>query len=78
MRKGEQEEMKELPEEIAVDLTMPGMYMGKNRVILKRESPGKYTGKGIIPLCPSGRKLWKATVTVAGVDAAGFLFNVTY
>jgi hypothetical protein len=77
LMKSEKEEMKELPEEIAVDLTMPGMYMGKNRVILKRESPGKYAGKGIIPPCASGRRLWKATVTVAGIGTVDFLFNVT-
>ncbi len=68
--------MKELPEEIAVDLSMPGMYMGENRVMLKRSPDGTYSGKGVIPKCRSGRRLWKATVTVPGAGAAGFLFNV--
>lgn len=64
--------------EAVIDLGMPGMYMGVNRVTLKRESPGKYTGKGIIPRCPSGKRLWRATVTIADTVAADYLFNVTY
>lgn len=71
---------------LILDLDMPGMYMGKNRVILEKTAAGIYKGKGVIPKCPSGRKLWRATVYLldtannAGNDnvKADFLFDVTY
>jgi hypothetical protein len=64
--------------EAVIELEMPGMYMGTNRVMLKRESSGEYTGKGIIPRCPSGKRLWRATVTIADTVEVDYLFNVTY
>ena len=45
---------------IQIDLTMPGMSMGKNQVRLKMVSNGRYEGQGIITRCMSGRKNWKA------------------
>jgi hypothetical protein len=50
---------------VALDLTMPGMYMGKNMPVLKRKGPGRFEGKGIIPKCPTGKKIWQAEVIVA-------------
>jgi hypothetical protein len=61
-----------------IDLGMPGMEMGPNRVPLKPRSDGAFTGSGIIVRCPSGRTLWRATVVVPGAGAAEFLFHAVY
>ena len=42
-----------------IDLGMPGMNMGPNRVKLKPGDQGVFQGKGIIVRCPSGRRTWK-------------------
>jgi hypothetical protein len=63
----------------ALDLSMPGMFMGKNRPILKQAHNGRYEGKGIITRCFSGEKTWRAEVTVkyAGkTSVASFVFEV--
>jgi hypothetical protein len=49
---------------VALDLTMPGMFMGVNRPVLSRVKDGRYEGNGVIPVCPHGGKLWKVEVTV--------------
>jgi hypothetical protein len=61
-----------------IDLGMPGMDMGPNRVPLKPTSDGAFTGSGIIVRCPSGHTLWRATVVVPGAGAAEFLFHAVY
>ncbi len=61
-----------------IDLGMPGMNMGPNRVMLKSAAPGVYEGKGIIVRCPSGRRIWQATVTIPDIGQAEFIFNVIY
>ena len=64
---------------VGLDLTMPGMYMGINRPVLSHVKDGRYEGKGVIPVCPHGGKLWKAEVAVEreGESAtANFLFQV--
>jgi hypothetical protein len=66
------------PPELVLNLGMPGMYMGSNRVILRRGRDGTYTGKGIIPRCPSGKRLWSAAVDIPGSGKVGFTFNVSY
>ena len=60
---------------LALDLSMPGMYMGTNRVTLRRISNGVYGGKGIIPKCPAGRRDWEATVATPAGPAV-FSFDV--
>jgi hypothetical protein len=40
-----------------IDIGMPGMHMGPNRVILKSVAAGVYEGRGIIVRCPSGRRI---------------------
>lgn len=50
--------------DITIDLTMPGMFMGKNVVRLAHQAGGVYEGTGVIIRCPSGKKTWKATVTI--------------
>ncbi len=61
-----------------IDLGMPGMHMGPNRVTLKAVSPGVYEGNGIIVKCPSGKRTWQATVTIPGHGVIGFVFDVRY
>jgi hypothetical protein len=61
-----------------IDLGMPGMHMGPNRVHLKRTGNGRYEGNGIIVRCPSGRRTWQATVTVPGAGATEFIFDVIH
>ena len=61
-----------------IDLGMPGMKMGPNRVILEKTSRTVYEGKGIIVRCPSGRRTWQATVTVPGRGKVDFIFDVIY
>jgi hypothetical protein len=61
-----------------IDLGMPGMDMGPNRVILKASGDGSYEGKGIIVRCPSGRTVWCAKVTIPGKGVAEFIFDVVY
>jgi hypothetical protein len=63
----------------ALDLSMPGMFMGKNRPVLEQVHNGRYEGKGIITRCSSGKKTWQAEVTVkyAGKTAVvSFVFEV--
>lgn len=61
-----------------VDLGMPGMKMGPNRVQLKPAPDGTYTGSGVIVRCPSGRTLWEAIISVPGAGTAAFQFNAVY
>ncbi|UCH22409.1 MAG: hypothetical protein JSU83_03990 [Deltaproteobacteria bacterium] len=61
-----------------IDLGMPGMHMGPNRVILKSVAPGIYEGRGIIVRCPSGKRIWQATIVIPDIDRAEFIFDVIY
>jgi hypothetical protein len=61
-----------------IDLGMPGMKMGPNRVSLKQMGQGLYEGTGIIVRCPSGRRTWNARVTVPTLGAVEFVFDVLY
>ncbi|MBI4595937.1 MAG: hypothetical protein HY730_06110 [Candidatus Tectomicrobia bacterium] len=62
--------------ELTIDFSMPGMYMGKNTVLLRKNSENTYSGKGIIPRCPSGRGLWRATVHIHNKGPADFQFKL--
>lgn len=61
-----------------IDLGMPGMKMGPNRVFLKSNGKGVYSGTGTIVRCPSGKRIWKATVTVPDKGSVEFIFDVIY
>jgi len=61
-----------------IDLGMPGMEMGPNRVELRTVRDNVYEGQGLIVRCPSGRRTWKATVTLPEVGKVGFVFDVIY
>ncbi len=61
-----------------IDLGMPAMKMGPNRVMLKPDGNGAYTGKGVIVRCKSGRRTWFANVFVPGAGEVKFVFDVVY
>ena len=61
-----------------IDLGMPGMDMGPNRVSLKSLKAGVYEGTGIIVRCPSGRRTWYAKVTIPDSGTVKFVFDVIY
>ena len=61
-----------------IDLGMPGMKMGPNRVQLKSTGNHTFEGRGVIVRCPSGRRTWRATITVPGFGHADFIFDVIY
>jgi hypothetical protein len=65
---------------ISLDLSMPGMFMGRNRSVLRQVKPGLYEGKGVVTKCPSGGKTWQAEVTVehdGKTAVVDFVFEVT-
>jgi hypothetical protein len=64
---------------VTVELTMPGMEMGRNVVVLKHTAGGRYEGKGVIVRCPSGGRTWKASIAASrrsGTAVADLLFEV--
>lgn len=61
-----------------IDLSMPGMKMGKNMVKMKMTAKGVYQGSGIIVRCPSGKTIWQATIDLSGIGSANFIFDVIY
>jgi hypothetical protein len=61
-----------------IDLGMPGMNMGPNRVRLAPAGNSVYEGSGVIVRCPSGRRIWRATVTIPGRGRIDFIFDVIY
>ncbi len=61
-----------------IDLGMPAMKMGPNRVQLKPSGDGTYVGQGIIVRCKSGLRTWFAKVVVPGAGEARFVFDVVY
>jgi hypothetical protein len=61
-----------------IDLGMPGMDMGPNRVKMKPLGKNVFEGKGVIVKCPSGHRVWRATVTVPDMGKAEYIFDVIY
>jgi hypothetical protein len=61
-----------------IDLGMPGMNMGPNRVKLKPVGNATYEGRGVIVRCPSGRQTWQASVTIPDAGQIDFIFDVIY
>ncbi len=68
----------ESPKAPYIDLGMPGMNMGPNRVQLKSAGRHSYEGQGVIVKCPSGRRTWQATVTIPDTGQTQFIFDVIY
>ncbi len=59
---------------VKIELSMPGMYMGKNEIALT-PLRDRYEGSGIIVRCPSGKKIWQADVIIRSQNkTAGTLF----
>ena len=68
-----------LPEKFPyLDLGMPAMKMGPNRVQLTPDGNGIFKGKGVIVRCKSGRRTWFANVVLPGTGEAKFVFDVVY
>ena len=65
-----------LPASLLLDLSMPGMMMGKNQVTLLKKSNCIYEGKGVIVRCMSGRTLWRVTIISDELHNPAFTFNV--
>ena len=61
-----------------IDLNMPAMDMGPNRVMLKDLGQGVFEGRGVIVRCRSGRKTWRARVILPDLGRADFIFDVVY
>ena len=61
-----------------IDLGMPGMKMGPNRVTLKNTGPTTFEGTGVIVRCKSGKRIWRATITLPDIGTADFTFDVVY
>lgn len=61
-----------------IDLGMPGMKMGPNRVILKKNDTAVYEGQGVIVRCHSGKTIWQATITLPNIGKVIFTFDVVY
>ena len=61
-----------------IDLGMPSMRMGPNRVLLKPAGQGYYEGKGVLVRCYSGRRTWFANVIIPEAGAVKFIFDVIY
>lgn len=61
-----------------IDLNMPAMDMGANRVLLKDLGEGVFEGQGVIVRCRSGRKTWRARITLPDLGRADFTFDVVY
>ena len=65
--------------EVAVELSMPGMYMGENRIPLRAAGEGRHAGKGVLLRCASGQRDWVAEVVVklpgGGEARASFPFQ---
>ena len=61
-----------------IDLGMPGMNMGPNRVELRRIKDNVFEGQGVIVRCTSGGRTWKATVSLPEVGKVEFVFDVIY
>lgn len=62
---------------LLLNLSMPGMFMARNEVVMKKKSNGTYSGKGTLPRCPSGKNIWRAEISIPGVGKVSYTFNVS-
>ena len=61
-----------------IDLGMPAMKMGPNKVVLKPTGSGAFEGAGVIVRCKSGKRTWFANVVVPDAGEVKFIFDVIY
>jgi hypothetical protein len=52
------------PDKVELDFAGVAMDMGLNRVTLTPSGAGRYVGETTIPVCVTGRMLWRATLVV--------------
>lgn len=52
------------PDEVAANFAGVSMNMGDNRSALTSSGSGTYAGTATLPVCTTGRMLWRATVLV--------------
>lgn len=52
------------PTKVEVDFQGVVMEMGFNRITLAPDGNGRYKGEATIPVCVTGRMLWRATLTI--------------
>jgi hypothetical protein len=64
--------------EAEIALSMPGMYMGENRIRLSHRGGGLFRGQGVIVRCPSGRRTWSAEVTLRPREPAAAPVRATF
>jgi hypothetical protein len=69
---------KNLSDNPYIDLGMPGMTMGPNRVELRRVRDNMFEGQGIMVRCPSGRRTWRASVILPDCGQVEFVFDVLH
>jgi hypothetical protein len=55
--------------DVAIEISMPGMFMGENRIPLRASGDGRYAGTGALLRCASGRRDWQAEVVVRAPGA---------
>lgn len=65
-----------LPDKLLLDLSMPGMQMGRNQVTLVKKNATLYNGRGIIVRCMSRQTLWQVTILSDELKNPAFTFNV--
>ncbi|NMW19163.1 MAG: hypothetical protein HKK66_09100 [Chlorobiaceae bacterium] len=65
-----------MPDRLLLDLSMPGMQMGKNQVTLFKKSASLYEGEGIIVRCMSRQTLWQVTILSDELNNPVFTINV--
>jgi len=61
-----------------IELGMPAMKMGPNKVLLEDLGGGVFEGRGVIVRCKSGRRTWQAEIKIPGLGEAKFIFDVIY
>ena len=66
------------PNAVVVDFSGVSMNMGLNRFALQEDGAGRYSGKGLLPICIRNRMEWEAKVLVEtdkGVLAIPYRFE---
>lgn len=64
---------------VALRLSMPGMYMATNSPVMLHVGRGRYEGKGVIVKCASGRRIWKARLSIQrAAEGGGKVADVQY
>ena len=61
---------------VTMTLLIPGMLMGKNTVILFRRVASLHSVMGIIPRCPSGKKLWEERANLTEARKVYYFFVI--